>query len=50
MDPSVITPDGTVPENICKIDEIQSQLAFLNGWKSFFDLVPGLLRLRLYWR
>jgi hypothetical protein len=29
--PSAIEPDGTIPEKLCKIDEVQKQLAWLQG-------------------
>jgi len=30
-DPSVIGPDGSVPEKLCKINEVQKKLAWLEG-------------------
>ncbi|KAH6623692.1 hypothetical protein F5144DRAFT_595815 [Chaetomium tenue] len=30
-DPSVLRPDGSVPEELCKIDEVQQQLGWLQG-------------------
>lgn len=30
-DPSVLLPDGSVPEELCKIDEVQQQLGWLQG-------------------
>jgi hypothetical protein len=30
-DPSALGPDGSIPEELCKIDEIQKQLAWLQG-------------------
>jgi hypothetical protein len=30
-DPTSIHPDGSIPENMCKIDEVQRQLAWLQG-------------------
>ena len=30
-DPSVIGPDGSVPEEFCKIKEVQKKLAWLEG-------------------
>ncbi|KAF1939108.1 hypothetical protein EJ02DRAFT_446404 [Clathrospora elynae] len=30
-DPSVIQPDGSIPEKLCKIDDIQRRLAWLQG-------------------
>ncbi|KAF2791103.1 hypothetical protein K505DRAFT_364116 [Melanomma pulvis-pyrius CBS 109.77] len=31
FDPSVIGPDGSIPEKMCKIKDVQSQLAWLQG-------------------
>jgi hypothetical protein len=31
FDPSRIQRDGTIPEKLCKIDEVQQQLAWLQG-------------------
>src|ERR1700759_2639664 len=30
-DPSVILPGGDVPEELCKVDEVQKKLAWLHG-------------------
>jgi hypothetical protein len=30
-DPSVLRPDGSVPEELCKIDEVQQQLGWIQG-------------------
>lgn len=30
-DPSVIAPDGTIPEHRCKVDPVQQKLAWLQG-------------------
>lgn len=30
-DPSLIAPDGAIPESLCKIDDVQQQLAWLQG-------------------
>jgi len=30
-DPSVIGPDGSIPEELCKINEVQKKLAWLQG-------------------
>ncbi|KAF2476451.1 uncharacterized protein BDR25DRAFT_277581 [Lindgomyces ingoldianus] len=30
-DPSLLQPDGSVPEKMCKVDEVQKQLAWLQG-------------------
>lgn len=42
-DPSKIGPDGRVPENLCKIDEVQQKLAMIFGWQDTFDAIPGML-------
>lgn len=40
-DPGVI--DGeTVPEYLCKINVVQDEIAFLDGWQTLFDNVPGM--------
>lgn len=43
-DPSVIGSDGNVPESLCKIGEVQSDLALLNGWLNVVQNVPSMLR------
>lgn len=42
-DPGVIGPDGSVPERLCKLRDIQSPLARLRGFLGLLDGVPGLL-------
>ncbi|CBY02112.1 similar to MFS transporter [Plenodomus lingam JN3] len=42
-DPSVIGDDGTIPEKLCKLDEIQQKLAMIFGWQETFDAIPGIL-------
>lgn len=42
-DPSVLGPDGSVPERFCKIDPIQSTVASVLGWQLFFDSIPAIL-------
>ncbi|ETS80881.1 hypothetical protein PFICI_08410 [Pestalotiopsis fici W106-1] len=42
-DPSLIGPDGTVPEKMCKVTPVQEQLATLLGWQSFIDSIPAIL-------
>jgi hypothetical protein len=42
-DPSQIGADGSVPEALCKIDEVQQKLAMIFGWQDTFDAIPGLL-------
>jgi hypothetical protein len=29
-------------EAACKIDPVQTELAFVNGWKDTFDVLPGI--------
>lgn len=40
-DPDTIQPDGSVEESLCKVDDIQAELAILRGWKLAFDTIPG---------
>ncbi|KAI9690975.1 MAG: hypothetical protein M1822_008595 [Bathelium mastoideum] len=42
-DPSVIGRDGWVPEQLCKIEPVESGVALLLGWQTFFDYLPSLL-------
>lgn len=47
-DPSVIQRDGSIPEKLCKIDEVQRQLAWLQGIMETTLVVCGMyLRGRL---
>ena len=41
-DPSVIEPGGNVPELLCKIGEVQSQLAEVNGYITMLAFLPGM--------
>ena len=43
QDPSVIGGDGTIPEELCKVDIVQQQLASIFGWQEMFNALPGLL-------
>jgi hypothetical protein len=40
-DPSVIDVGNNVPEELCKIPQIQASLARLTGWNSFFFYIPS---------
>lgn len=40
-DPSVIHPDGSVPEALCKINDVQQQLAWLQGIMETTAVVCG---------
>jgi hypothetical protein len=40
-DPSVIEPGGNVPELLCKIGEVQSRLAEVNGYITMIAFLPG---------
>ena len=41
-DPSVINPSSDdVAEELCKIAQVQTDLAYLLGWESFFENIPG---------
>jgi len=42
-DPSKIGSDGSVPEGLCKVDEVQQKLAMIFGWQDMFDAIPGLV-------
>lgn len=42
-DPSVIPPDGIIPEKLCKVDVVQQRLASIFGWQDMFDALPGIL-------
>lgn len=43
---SVIDPStDNVPEGLCKIAQVQTDLTFLLGWNSFFQNVPGVCHL-----
>ncbi|KAH8690235.1 major facilitator superfamily domain-containing protein [Talaromyces proteolyticus] len=42
-DPGAIGIDNNVPEELCKIDAVQTDLAQLTGWNSFFFYIPMLL-------
>ena len=38
---AVIDLEGSVPENLCKIDAVQQQVSDINGLSSAIDLLPG---------
>jgi hypothetical protein len=40
-DPSLIDVGNNVPEELCKIPQIQASLAQLTGWNSFFFYIPS---------
>lgn len=40
--PSAISPDGSIPEKLCKIDEVQKQLAWLQGVMETTLVVCGM--------
>lgn len=44
-DPTKIGANGQVPEELCKLAEIQAELAAVKGYHMFFD---GLLSMHLY--
>lgn len=43
FDPSFIGDNGVVEEQYCKRDSIQAQVAFLKGWLTFFEYLPGMV-------
>ncbi|KAL1647328.1 hypothetical protein SLS58_002656 [Diplodia intermedia] len=48
-DPSLIGRDGgdNVPEKLCKIAEVQGQVAMLKAWQTFFDAIGSRLHLHI---
>jgi hypothetical protein len=40
-DPGVIVPGADLPEEMCKIEPVQSQLAFIRGYEGLFMTVPS---------
>ncbi|KAL8790995.1 MAG: hypothetical protein Q9195_006069, partial [Heterodermia aff. obscurata] len=53
-DPSVINQiSDSVPEELCKIAEVQTDLAYLLGWDAFFQNIPvyfyNVFNIRLIW-
>jgi hypothetical protein len=43
QDPSVVPDDETIPEQLCKVDVVQQQLASIFGWQEMFSALPGIL-------
>lgn len=41
-DPSVISPGGSIPEQLCKIQPVQRRLASFRGYKAFFDGIASM--------
>lgn len=41
-DPSTIQPDGSIPEKLCKIDDVQRRLAWLQGTMETTLVVCGM--------
>jgi hypothetical protein len=39
-DPSGIAPDGSIDEALCKLEDIQTRLAYIRGWQVFFEAIP----------
>lgn len=42
FNPSVIGADGTIPEKLCKVDEVQQKMAMIFGWQEMFDAIPSI--------
>lgn len=42
-DPSLVGGDGSVPEELCKVDSVQREIAMLNGMQTLFSNIPGML-------
>lgn len=45
-DPGFIDGNGNVPEEHCKIDQVQGEIAMLNGFQTLFSNIPGTGKLR----
>ena len=41
QDPGKIDRYGQVPEHLCKINSVQDEIAFLDGYQMLFDNIPG---------
>lgn len=41
--PSLVGSDGSVPENFCKVDAVQDEVAMILGWQLFFDSIPAIV-------
>lgn len=41
--PSLVPSTGDIPEDLCKIDPVQDQLASILAWQLFFDSIPAIL-------
>jgi hypothetical protein len=39
--PTLIDANGNIDEALCKVDEVQAELAFISGWLGFFETIPG---------
>lgn len=35
-------------DNRCKVDAVQTEVAFINGWKDVFEILPGTVRASVY--
>ena len=42
-DPTKIPANGHVPEELCKIPQVQTQISSLRGWMEFFEAAPTLI-------
>jgi MFS family permease len=42
-DPSLIGIHGHVPEELCKVDDVQNKIALIFGWQEVWDAIPGIL-------
>jgi hypothetical protein len=43
VDLSVILPDNSIPEKLCKVHEIQQSLVKLRGVHGFLEEIPGIV-------
>ena len=42
-EPSLVGKDGSVPEELCKLNLIQDEITMVLGWQIMFENVPGIL-------
>jgi len=43
-DPSQIGSNGKIPEELCKLESIQSEIAFVKGYAELFDGLIGMAK------
>ncbi|KAL3428495.1 MFS multidrug transporter [Phlyctema vagabunda] len=43
VDPGIIGPGGFIAEKLCKVEPVQSELAFVRGYEVFFMSLPSVI-------